>query len=53
MANSLVGVRVKIDRAIKHFGDLDTAVKAFMAREPYGFVIDIDSAARLRNLPLP
>jgi hypothetical protein len=39
---SLAGVRLKIDRAKKHFADLDAAIRAFESRKPYGFVMEID-----------
>ena len=46
MAKSLSGVRIKIDRAKKHFADLDTAIKGFEARKPFDVVIDIKTDPR-------
>jgi hypothetical protein len=38
----LRGVRIKIDRAKKHFADLDTAIRAFEARGPYRVEVNKD-----------
>ncbi len=43
MIPPLRGVRVKIDRAKKHFADLQAAVTAFESRKPYSFTMEIDS----------
>lgn len=39
----LLGVRVKINRAKKHFADLDAAILAFEATDPYHVPVEIDA----------
>jgi len=46
MSIPLSGVRAKINRAKKHLDDIDASIKAFLAKNPFDVVTDLESHAR-------